>query len=445
MAISKIVKIRNIFATVKYCARDSKTNYGELISTYKCEMPFVARQFNEVTEARRKVSSRPFSVESWMIFQSFMQDEIKPEKAHELGLEFAKRYLGENHQYMVTTHIDSGCVHNHIVFNATDFVFYKSFDSRDKHIIQDLRNINDSLCKENNLSVIKELKGKGISQREYYARKAGHSYKARLEKMIDKAIENSIDFQDFLEIMDRNIEVRFGNILTFKFPEQKRPVRLTSLGIDYSENSIKYRIDNKEQEVKTLPSSRTLIDKNQSKFQSAENVGLRRWATRENIKTLATISHTLHQEGITYDEYKNRQDKSSSRLSDIGKKIEELDGQIAQYESYIKQETVYRSSYKVLSGYKNAANKEAYKKKHYADFKAYDKAKNFVSKFKNEGGKIPNPVDIREKIEDIQAERNILFTEYQVEKQRLSELISGASRKGSDETPNKRTGQDLEI
>lgn len=71
MAISKIVKVKSLYATVAYCTKNEKTDYGLFVSSHECCMPFVARQFNDVTATRRQLSNRKFSVEAWMIFQSF--------------------------------------------------------------------------------------------------------------------------------------------------------------------------------------------------------------------------------------------------------------------------------------------------------------------------------------------------------------------------------------
>lgn len=423
MAISKIIKVKHLYATIRYVCKNEKTNYGELITAHQCNVPFVARQFDEVTQTRRNHSNRPFTVETWMIFQSFDIGEIEPDKAHQLGIEMANRYLGENHQYIVTTHIDAGHVHNHIVFNATDYVSLKSFDSRDKHIIHDLRKVNDTICAENGLSVITEPKGKGISQREYYARKNQRSYKARLEKLIDKTIQESDTWQDFLEIMDRNIEVRFDSPMAFRMNGQERFTRLSKLGIDYSENSIKYRIENKALEVTNTPDVKTLIDKAQSQYQGKENAGLNRWATRQNIDTLATMAHAMHEEQITKAEYLERQQSTITAVNDLSNKIEALDKKILAHEEYLKYEDIYRSSIPLMQGYKKATDKAAYKKQHYAQFKEYDKAKSVVSQFKNDDGKIPRPDKVLSDLEDLKVERALLYTEYQVAKQRLSSAL----------------------
>lgn len=132
--------------------------------------------------------------------------------------------------------------------------------------------------------------------------------------MIDNAISSAASYKEFLEIMDGNIEVRFGNSLAFKFPKQERFTRLSRLGLDYSENSIKYRIENKTIHIAKLPEVKQLIDKSDEQYQGKDKAGLRHWATTQNIEVLADMSHTMHMQNITSDQYQARQQSSLSRL-----------------------------------------------------------------------------------------------------------------------------------
>ena len=47
--------------------------------------------------------------------QSFAPGEVTPELAHQIGLELAERLLGVQFQAVVSTHLNTRCIHNHIV------------------------------------------------------------------------------------------------------------------------------------------------------------------------------------------------------------------------------------------------------------------------------------------------------------------------------------------
>ena len=58
---------------------------------------------------------------------------------------------------MLSTYIDKGHIHNHIIFNNVNIVTGKFYQSNKKSYHK-IRYQSDKLCKENNLSVIDEQK-----------------------------------------------------------------------------------------------------------------------------------------------------------------------------------------------------------------------------------------------------------------------------------------------
>ena len=49
------------------------------------------------------------------LIQAFAPGEVSFEEAHRIGQELADRLLQGKYSYVVTTHIDKGHVHNHII------------------------------------------------------------------------------------------------------------------------------------------------------------------------------------------------------------------------------------------------------------------------------------------------------------------------------------------
>ena len=96
---------------------------------------------------------------------------------------------------MLTTHIDKDHVHNHLIFNAVDFVDHHAYKSY-KKIYYDMREVSDRLCKENGLSVIPPSQGKGMSYKEYTEAKRGTSWKQKLKQTIDRNIITAKDYDE---------------------------------------------------------------------------------------------------------------------------------------------------------------------------------------------------------------------------------------------------------
>ena len=92
------------------------------------------------------------------MIQSFEPGEVDYEKAHEIGKQLADAVTKGQYEYVLTTHIDKGHIHNHIIFCAVNFVDYHKYVSN-KRTYYGIRNISDRLCRENGLSVLVPEKG----------------------------------------------------------------------------------------------------------------------------------------------------------------------------------------------------------------------------------------------------------------------------------------------
>ena len=246
MAISKIHALYNtIGKAISYITDESKTKGGCLVSSFGCSVGTAAIEMKLTAAQGRKTGNRI----GYHMFQSFSpEDELTPEKAHELGKEFADQMLKGKYEYVISTHIDKGHIHNHIIFNSTSFYDFKKYH-HDKADTQRMQSINDKICTENNLSVIEKKSGaRGKSRYEYLQSKAGNSWKDKLRADIDKSILEAKSFDDFVEIMklEGYAVERRGKFYRFKAPEQERFIRLkeSTLGADYTEEAIIQRIAN---------------------------------------------------------------------------------------------------------------------------------------------------------------------------------------------------------
>lgn len=66
------------------------------------------------------------------LIQSFAPGETTPEQAHEIGRQLADEVLQGKYPYVLTTHIDKGHVHNHVIFCAVDMVNQRSMFPTDR-------------------------------------------------------------------------------------------------------------------------------------------------------------------------------------------------------------------------------------------------------------------------------------------------------------------------
>ena len=134
------------------------------------------------------------------LIQSFAPGETTPEQAHEIGRQLADEVLQGKYPYVLTTHIDKGHVHNHIIFCAVDMVNQRKYVSN-RQSYSYIRRTSDRLCKEHNLSVVMPGQDLGKSYAEWDAHRKGTSWKATLKTAIDAVIPQAKDFDDFLRLL----------------------------------------------------------------------------------------------------------------------------------------------------------------------------------------------------------------------------------------------------
>ena len=180
------------------------------------------------------------------LIHSFVPGEVKPEQAHEIGLEFANRLLGEQYEAVVSTHLDHEHLHCHILFNSVSFVDGRKYRDSFRDYYGDIRGISNEVSQKHGLSVINP-KGKGKPHNQWEAEKQGkRTVRDLIREDIDKAIISSFTYQSFyrqLEAMGYTIK-RGPNVkyITVCPPGGSRFIRLNSLGERYTEAGIKARL-----------------------------------------------------------------------------------------------------------------------------------------------------------------------------------------------------------
>ena len=137
---------------------------------------------------------------AYHLIQAFAPGEVSFEEAHTIGQELADRILEGKYSYVVTTHIDKGHVHNHIIFCAADNIKHDKYHDCDKTYYR-IRHLSDELCKEHNLSIISPTGQRGKKYNEWQTDKKGTSAKTQLRRDINIAIKSSSTYDEFLLLM----------------------------------------------------------------------------------------------------------------------------------------------------------------------------------------------------------------------------------------------------
>lgn len=421
MSIVKIQQVRSLRAAVRYSMQDHKTN-EDLVTSYECNIETIEWDFKSVLFDYNEKNNSNKDMSARMIIQSFNSDDnLTPEQAHQYGVELAENYLKGKHQYTVITHTETDNLHNHIIFNSINFQDLKMFDSKRQHTINDLRKENDKVAEIHGLTIVESGRNKGMTFNEYVAKAKKKSFKGKLEEVIDETILKAKSFEEFLSLMEKQgYECKRGKYLAFKNPRSNKSMRTKMLGMNYFESSIQYRIANKDfVPIKQSIIDKQWIDKSQAKFK--HNKGLQKWATKQNINYLNEISNQLYKRNITLEELNEIEIKKENLIGSFEKQLGSIDEEIFKLEKIKDCFEIYKNSYSLITAYKNADDKTAFKQGNYSKFKEYDTAKRNMN-FLKKHYEVTDAADLNYKLSLMKRERNLLYASLGKGKERNEKL-----------------------
>ena len=228
---------------IDYAENPEKTDYGRLITGYECdsrtadaEFLFSKRQYAALTGRTRGADD----VIAYHLRQSFVPGEVTPEEANRIGCELARRFTNGKHAFIVCTHIDKHHIHNHIIWNSTSLDCTRKFRNF-WGSTRAVRRLNDTLCIENCLSIVENPKRHGKSYNKWLGDQAKPSNRELLRMAIDTALDQKPpDFDALLKLLrEARYEIKPGKTLALRGKNQKRFIRLDTLGSGYSEAELR--------------------------------------------------------------------------------------------------------------------------------------------------------------------------------------------------------------
>lgn len=381
MAITKIHAIKaTVNKAIEYICNPDKTDENIYISAFACAAETAsydfkyaldhANDFNSIEKVQREN-------QAFHLIQAFEPGEVSFEEAHTIGKELADKLLEGKYSYVLSTHIDKGHVHNHIIFCAVDNIEHNHYHDC-KQTYWNIRNLSDKLCREHNLSVIENSTHRGMKYKEWYENKNQNSWKVKLKKDINQSIKGSSCYEDFLALMKaKGYEIKnyffeegSGKYIAFRPLGEKNFVRgrANSLGANFTKERIKERIDNKHVRstsfLKKDKNVRNLIDiVNNPTF--TENIGLQKWATKENLKIAAKTYLLMTEKNIhSLSELDAKVALLQEQTKSANSSIVSLEHQILEITETIKYAEQYHENKPFNNRYDNAKDRDKFLRKY---------------------------------------------------------------------------------
>ena len=380
MAVTKIKAIRGTLSkAIAYILNPEKTDEKLLVSSYGCASETAAREFEWTRKIAEQKGMNPVRIIARHVIQSFEIGEVTPELAHEIGKQFADEILGGKYEYVLTTHIDKDHVHNHLIFNAVDFVDYHAYKSY-KRIYYDMREVSDRLCKENGLSVIPPSQNKGMGYKEYTEAKRGTSWKQKLKQTIDRLVITAKDYDDFLRLMQEGgYEIKTGKYISFRAKGQERFTRSKTIGENYTEERIKERIAGRtprRSQRQTTPKGISLIGDIQERIRLIDSKGYEYKAKLTILKEAArTLNYLTENNLLQYADLEKKVEDVHSSYDRTGKELKGVEARLREVQPLIKNISNYQRLKPVYDAFQKAKDKPGFKAKHEAELVIFEAAR----------------------------------------------------------------------
>ena len=421
MAVTKIKPVKSTLSkALDYIENPDKTDGKMLISSFGCSYETADIEFGyTLSQALDKGSNLAFH-----LIQSFAPGEVDYEKAHEIGKQLADAVTKGQHEYVVTTHIDKGHIHNHVIFCAVNFVDHHKYNSN-KRSYYGIRNMSDKLCRENGLSVVVPGKGsKGKSYAEYQAEKTGTSWKGKLKTTVDALIPQVSSFEELLtRLQAAGYEIKPGKYVSCRAPGQERFTRLKTLGADYTEEAIRERIAGRRAKAAKAPREQrdvSLLIDIENSIKAAQSKGYEQWAKIHNLKQAAKTMNFLTEHKIEqYADLVSRIEEMAAESGQAADALKNAEKRLADMAVLIKNVSTYQKTKPVYDAYRKARNREKYRAGQEQAIILHEAA---VRSLKAAGiAKLPNLAALQSEYEALQAQKEALYADYGKLKKKVRE------------------------
>ena len=404
------------------------SNKIDCASSYECdpktadeEFLLSKRQYQHTTGRQQKNN-----IIAYQIRQSFKPGEVTPEEANQVGYETAMRWTKGKHAFIVATHIDKAHIHNHIIYNSTSLDASHKFNN---FFLSGLavQRLSDMVCLEHGLSIITPKPYRERQKRTVYPKK--RTQRDELCDAIDSVLSQKPKrFEDFIQsLAAMGFEFKDGNQPAFKGKEQKRFIRLRSLGEGYSKEELQAVISGKSlRKSRTIPEQKQfhlLIDI-QEKMAEGKTVGYEKWAKKYNRKEAARTVILLKEKGLdNYDDLVAYTENLSSRFSELSDSIKVAEKRMIEVQALQKHIKNYHDTRQIYVEYRKSGYSKKFFEEHRQEITLHQAAKKAFDEL--QVSKLPSRQSLYEEFHRLAVQKKQDYAEYrQVRKEREELLIA---------------------
>lgn len=282
------------------------------------------------------------------------------------------------------------------------------------------------ICIEHQLSTVENPQHRNTSYANWEGYTPYLSHRDLLRNDIDEVISlMPNDFDKFLELMkERGYEIKVGKHIAFKKKEQKKFIRLRSLGDGYSEDDIRLSITEKRSrpsKEKQTEKTSLLIDV-QKKLDEGKGQGYANWAKVFNLKQMAkTVMFLQENDFESIEKLSDDIDVLSSEISIMKSEIKNLEYRLAELTTLKTQIINYAKTRDIFEQYKASGYSKKFFNEHEGEIILHRAAK----KTFNELGikKLPTVKSINKEYDEVLQKKKKLYSQYHSSNEKYREML----------------------
>ena len=419
---------QTLFDTTSYAMNPDKTEDKQLVSSYCCDPETVDSEFALSKREYFELTGRSYKndIIAYQLRQSFKPGEVTPEEANAISYELASRLLKGKHAFIVATHVDKHHIHSHIIFNSTSLDCTEKFRNH-FNSYRTVRELADYICAEHNLSVIQNPGPASPSYNEWDGCKKRISNRDILKTVIDEIITGNKpkSFEELLEqLSKKGYEIKREKHVSVKGFGQKKFIRLSSLGDDYTEEKLAVSLADSNFKVGYNKERPSLLIDIQKAMSDGKGIGYQNWAKSFNLKQMAKTFAFLQQNNLlsfeslekTISEEKNKLDSLNELVDSSQKRLDEIRTLSKHIRNYSDNNLIYQE-------YKKLKKSPEYKKQHEEELQKYMDAKHYFDSLNLET-KLPTLKELNIEFREVLAVKRAAINElYPLKKEYRNHLV----------------------
>ena len=292
-----------------------------------------------------------------------------------------------------------------------------------------VQRLSDMVCLEHGLSIITPKPYGERQKRTVYPKK--RTQRDDLCDAIDTVLKlKPKSYEDFIQALtDMGFEFKDGKQPAFKGKEQKRFIRLRSLGEGYSKEELQAVISGKRlhrsrggsAKAPTQKQFQMLIDV-QAKMAEGKTVGYEKWAKKFNRKEAARTVILLKEKGLgNYDDLTAHIEKLSTRFDELSDSIKTAEKRIVEVQALQQHIKNYRDTRQIYVEYRKSGYSKKFFEEHRQEITIHKAAKQAFDEAQIT--KLPSMQSLYEEFHRLTVQKKQDYAEYRKIRKEKEELL----------------------